>query len=140
MVVITGRAIYINKLEIINDTIDAFNKSMIIQYNAVQCNSKKFSSYCISKYAKELIFQTNIGNFILLKSIMMDEKEFIVLVKFNSISIYSFINIGNNFVHLKGLYTYLLYQNVYLIKIILTLIRLNHFLNIHNLILFSNYL
>lgn len=45
---------------------------------------------------------------------MMDEKEFIILVKFNSISIYSFINIGNNFVHLKGLYIYLIliYRNV----------------------------
>lgn len=103
-IALQNRAMYINKLEIINDTIDAFNKSMIIQYNPVQCNSKKFSSYCISKYAKEFIFQTNIGNFILLQSIMMDEKEFIVLVKFNSISIYSFINIGNNFVHLKDLY------------------------------------
>lgn len=108
MVAITDRAIYINKLEIINDTINVFNKSMIIHYNAVQCNSKKFSSYCISKYAKEFIFQTNIGNFILLQSIMIDEKEFIVLVKFNSISIYSFINVGNNFVHLIGLYTYLI--------------------------------
>lgn len=113
MVIITDRAIYINKLEIINDTINAFNKSMIIQYNTVQCNSKKFSSYCISKYAKEFIFQTNISNFILLQSIMMDEKEFIILVKFNSISIYSFINIGNNFVHLKGLYyLILIYRNV----------------------------
>lgn len=88
------------------DTIGASNESA-----TVQCKFANFSSRCINNSAfnaTQLTQQTNNSNFILLKSIVMDEEEFIVLVKFDSVSIFSFNEFSFNrvksdLVHSKGL-------------------------------------
>ncbi|KAK9305650.1 hypothetical protein QLX08_003423 [Tetragonisca angustula] len=105
-----NRAVYISKLEVIKDTVGALNESATVQ--TVQCKLANFSSRCINNSAlntTQLTQQTNNSNFILLKSIVMDEEEFIVLVKFDSVSIFSFNEFSFNrvksdLVHSKELY------------------------------------
>ncbi|KOX71990.1 hypothetical protein WN51_03138 [Melipona quadrifasciata] len=88
--VLQNRAVYVSKLEVMKDTISALNESTV---QTVQCELANFSSRCMNNSAlntTQLTQQTNNSNFILLKSIVMDEEEFIVLVKFDSVSIFSF--------------------------------------------------
>ncbi|KAK1123403.1 hypothetical protein K0M31_008113 [Melipona bicolor] len=88
--VLQNRAIYVSKLEVVKDTISALNESATVQ--TIQCELANFSSRCMNSALNttQLTQQTNNSNFILLKSIVMDEEEFIVLVKFDSVSIFSF--------------------------------------------------
>ncbi|XP_050493081.1 uncharacterized protein LOC126874764 isoform X2 [Bombus huntii] len=100
-----NRAVYINKLEVVEDTIVASNKSEIIQ--PVQCKSTNSSSHCFSKSALNgtvLTYQTNDSDFHVKKLIVMDEKELIVFVNFDSVSISLFSNIKNELVHSKELH------------------------------------
>ncbi|XP_048269183.1 uncharacterized protein LOC100652146 isoform X2 [Bombus terrestris] len=91
-----NRAVYINKLEVVEDTIVASNESEIIQ--PVQCKSTNSSSHCFSKSA------LNGSDFHVKKLIVMDEKELIVFVNFDSVSISLFNNIKNELVHSKELH------------------------------------
>lgn len=91
-------------MEVVEDTIVASNKSEIIQ--PVQCKSTNSSSHCFSKSALNgtvLTYQTNGSDFHVKKLIVMDEKELIVFVNFDSVSISLFSNIKNELVHSKGL-------------------------------------
>lgn len=82
-------------MEVVEDTIVASNESEIIQ--PVQCKSTNSSSHCFSKSA------LNGSDFHVKKLIVMDEKELIVFVNFDSVSISLFNNIKNELVHSKGL-------------------------------------
>ncbi|XP_017763608.1 PREDICTED: uncharacterized protein LOC108553282 [Eufriesea mexicana] len=101
-IALQSRAIYINNLEVVKDTFDTSNKSIVTE--KMQCKFTRISSQCNNELVTNFVLQSNTSNFILQKSIILDEEEFIVFVKFDSISIYSFNNVENNLVHLKDLY------------------------------------
>ncbi|CAL7942383.1 unnamed protein product [Xylocopa violacea] len=97
-----NRAAYINKLEIVKDVNNALNKSTIVE--TIHCKSTNFSPHCINKAVSNVDLQTKSDDFILLKSIEINEEEFVVLIKYNSVSINLYDVKGNAFVHLKDLH------------------------------------
>ncbi|XP_017791112.1 PREDICTED: uncharacterized protein LOC108573234 [Habropoda laboriosa] len=97
-----NRVAYINKLKVIKDIIHTSNKSASIQ--KAQCKAANFSSYCTNQRLTNLVFKMNISDFILIESITLNEIEFIIVVKFDAVSIYSYSNEQNNLIHLKDLH------------------------------------
>ncbi|CAK9826786.1 hypothetical protein ANTRET_LOCUS4568 [Anthophora retusa] len=97
-----NRAVYINKLKVLKDVIHTSNESASIQ--KIQCKSAKSSSYCTNQRLTNLMSETNISDFILIESIILNEIEFIVVIKFDTVSIHTYNNEQNNLIHLKDLH------------------------------------
>lgn len=53
------------------------------------------------------MFNTNSTSFVLIKSISLDENEFIVWIKFYSVSIYVYNNVEKNLSRLQGLFNFI---------------------------------
>ncbi|CAK9818076.1 hypothetical protein ANTPLA_LOCUS9619 [Anthophora plagiata] len=97
-----NRAVYINKLKVLKDIIHTSNETASTQ--KAQCKNAKSSSYCTNQRLTYLMSETNISDFILIESIILNEIEFIVVIKFDTVSIHTYNNEQNNLIHLKDLH------------------------------------
>ncbi|XP_076236834.1 uncharacterized protein LOC143180762 [Calliopsis andreniformis] len=99
-----SRAIYINKLEIAKEAniTEISNKDITSQKN--QCDVENFPRLCANENIVKIILKINSTDFVLIKSISLDGDEFIVWIKFNSVSIYLYNHVEKNLSHLQDLH------------------------------------
>ncbi|XP_053989170.1 uncharacterized protein LOC128881831 [Hylaeus volcanicus] len=103
-VALRNRAVYINKLEVVKETnvIDASNKNVTLQKD--RCTATNSSKLCASEHIVNALLESNPNDFVLIKSISLNMEEFIVWIKFDSVSIYSYNSATNGLSHLKDLH------------------------------------
>ena len=97
-----NQAVYINKLELVSDTNATFNRNVTLETG--QCRVENSSKLCASENVVNIILKSDKSDFILLKSISLGEDEFIVWIKFDSVSIYLFNRVEKILSHLKDLH------------------------------------
>ena len=97
-----NQAVYINKLEVVRDTNATFNGNVTLERG--QCRVENSSKLCANENVVNIILKSDNSDFILLKSISLGEDEFIVWIKFDSVSIYLYNSVKKNLSHLKDLH------------------------------------
>ncbi|XP_076629970.1 uncharacterized protein LOC143346098 [Colletes latitarsis] len=103
-VALRNRAVYINKLEVVKEmnAINASNENISLQKE--QCGTKNFSRLCANERVVNIISKLNSSDFVMIKSVSLDKEEFVVWIKFDSVSIYLYNNIDDSLSHLKDLH------------------------------------
>nr|XP_012144737.1 PREDICTED: uncharacterized protein LOC100882154 isoform X2 [Megachile rotundata] len=100
--VLKNRAVYINKLGIVKNINNISRKSMFIENE--QCKMKNFTKYCVNEYIEDIIVRSNTSNVIFIKSVLLNEDEFVVWVEFDLVSIFLFDAVNKSLVYVKGLH------------------------------------
>ncbi|XP_043261008.1 uncharacterized protein LOC122402358 [Colletes gigas] len=103
-VALRNRAVYVNKLEVVKETnaINASNEN--ISFQKEQCGPKNFSRLCANERVVNIISKLNSSDFVMIKSVSLDKEEFVIWIKFDSVSIYLYNNIDDSLSHLKDLH------------------------------------
>ncbi|XP_076683687.1 uncharacterized protein LOC143376839 isoform X2 [Andrena cerasifolii] len=97
-----SQAVYINKLEVVSDTNATFNRNVTLETG--RCRVENSSKLCASENVVNIILKSDRSDFILLKSISLGEDEFIVWIKFDSVSIHLYNSVEKHLSHLKDLH------------------------------------
>nr|XP_034184689.1 uncharacterized protein LOC117606412 [Osmia lignaria] len=97
-----NHANYIHKLEIVKNITSISRQGTIMQRE--QCKVRNFSKYCVSEHIENIVFRSDTKNSILIKSIFLEETEFVVWIKFHFVSIYKYNNVNKNLIRVKDLH------------------------------------
>ncbi|XP_031830303.1 uncharacterized protein LOC116426016 [Nomia melanderi] len=99
-----NRAVYLNKIEMVKEVNIANIVNENISYQGEQCEFRNSSQFCADKNIMNVILKLNPSDFVLIKSITLEEEKFIVWITLNSVTIFLYNNVEESFYHLKGLY------------------------------------